>query len=223
MSIFERVQRIAKANINWLLDKAEPPEQELESKIKELAEAIGEGRECAASYGATFRRMQREHEQFAAQRDEWQQRAEQAIAGGDEAVARQALAEKVRLGERIARLEPGIEQGRRTYEQLRDNLLKLQDQLKAAKLKLEELRSRHRAAEAHKAFGKHLDKAASVSGEGVAFDRLSEQVDQAEAEVEILEEIRGDAMGELDLEQRARDLQIEAELRAIKQRMGKGD
>ncbi|MHC4119309.1 MAG: PspA/IM30 family protein [Planctomycetota bacterium] len=49
MSIFDRMRRITKANLNWLLDKVEPAEQELESKIKELAETVQEGRESAAS------------------------------------------------------------------------------------------------------------------------------------------------------------------------------
>ena len=49
MSILDRMRRITKANINWLLDKVEPAEQELESKIKELEETVQEGRESAAS------------------------------------------------------------------------------------------------------------------------------------------------------------------------------
>ena len=36
MSIFDRVRRIAKAIVNWLLDVVEPAENELDSKIKEL-------------------------------------------------------------------------------------------------------------------------------------------------------------------------------------------
>ena len=38
MSIFDRIRRITKSNLNWLLDMAEPAEQELEAKIKELEE-----------------------------------------------------------------------------------------------------------------------------------------------------------------------------------------
>ena len=60
-----------------------------------------------------------------------------------------------------------------------------------------------------------------MTGEGEAFERIEEQVLQAEAEVEIAEEIRGGAMAEMDLEQRARDLQVEAELRELKERLGK--
>ncbi len=215
MSIFERIQRIAKANVNWLLDRVEPPEQELESRIRELEQALREGRECAATYGATFRRMEREQEQLRLQQAQWQQRAQQAVAGGDDDTARRALGEKVRLGERVANLTPGIEQGRRTYDQLRDNLAKLQDQLRGAKLKLEELRSRRRTAEAQKAFGQHLDGALGAA-DGAAFERLEDTVLQTEAEVEVADEIRGTALLDADLEQRSRDLQVDAELRALK-------
>ncbi len=57
MSIFDRMRRITKANINWLLDKVEPPEKERGWKMKELEQTVLEGRESAASYGATFKRL----------------------------------------------------------------------------------------------------------------------------------------------------------------------
>ena len=44
MSIIKRIERIAKANLNWLLDTVEPAEDELESKIKELAGALQDGK-----------------------------------------------------------------------------------------------------------------------------------------------------------------------------------
>ena len=101
MSIFDRIQRIAKANINWLLDKAEPAKQELESKIKELEETIFEGRESAATYGATFKRLEHEMEGLNAREAELSNKAEIAIKAGDDGAARKAIVEKVRVLERI--------------------------------------------------------------------------------------------------------------------------
>jgi len=218
MAIFERIQRIIKANTNWLLDKIEPPQQELESKIRELESAIEEGRECAASYGATFRRMEKQADALAAEQVQWQAKAETAVAGGDDDVAREALSEKVRLGERIAALAPGVDQGKQTYEQLRDNLVHLADQLQAAKTKLAELKARQRAADAHKAFGKQLGNLQDVA-EGDAFERMEDKVLQTEAEVEIQEDIRGQSMSAAELEQRSRELQVDAELRAMKEKL----
>ena len=219
MSIFDRIQRIAKANINWLLDKVELPEQELESKIKELEETLQEGRESAASYGATFRRLERELEDLRSQQQNLTKEAEQALKAKDENVARKLLTEKVKLSERIAQIMPGVEQGRKTFEMLKDNMIKLQDQLKAAKVKLGDLKARKRAAEAQKAFDQQLSKTTALGSDGVAFERLEDEVLQTEAEVEIRQEIQSGAMSDMELAARSRDLQVEAELQAMKERL----
>ncbi len=219
MSIFERIQRIARANINWLLDKAEPPEQELASKIKELEQTLLEGRESAAVYGATFRRLETEMQQLQKQQADLTARAEAALKTGDETAARKALAEKVKLAERISQMQPGLERGRQTYAMLRDNMIKLQEQLKAAKLKFEDLKARKRTADAQKAFDKNLGRTIALSPDGLTFDRLEDQVLQSEAQVQINQELRGDALSELELAQKARDMQVEAELEEIRERL----
>ncbi len=216
MSIFDRMRRITKANINWLLDKVEPPEKELESKIKEREETVLEGRESAASYGATFKRLQRELEQLERQQSDLKGEAERALKAGDEDAARKALTEKVKLAERISQIRPGVEHGSKSYDLLRDNIVKLQGQLKAAKVKLQDLRARKRVAEAQNAFEQQLGKTMSVGGESMAFDRLEDEVLQTEAEVEIRQEIHGDAMTDMQIAERSRDLQVEAELEAMK-------
>ncbi len=223
MSIFDRIRRIVKANMNLLLDKVEVAEQELDSRIKELEETIHEGRESAASYGATFKRLEHEAQQLGQKQQDLASEAEKALSAGDEAMARKVLSEKIKLSERIAQIVPGIEQGRRTFEMLRDNIIKLQEQLKAAKLKLQDLRSRKRVADAQQAFEEHLGKTMSVSGNGMAFDRLEDEVLQTEAEIEIRQEIRGDTLSDMELAENSRKLQVEAELEAMKDRLGKAD
>lgn len=219
MSVFDRIRRITKANINWLLDKAEPAEQELEERIKELEETLLEGRESAASYGATYKRLENEMTQLQTRRDEYSVTAETAIKAGDEAAARAALQQKVQLAERIAQITPGVEKGRRTFEMLRENLIKLQQQLKESKLKLQDLKARQRIANAQKAFDEHLQKATSTSPDGVAFDRLEEQVNQTEAEVEIRGQMQAGDLTDYELAQKSRDLQVEAEFQALKEKM----
>jgi len=215
MSVLDRIRRITKANINWFLDKVEVPEQELESKIKELQETIQEGRESAAAYGATFRRLEHEQEQLELRQRDLVKQASIGLKAGDEAAARSALAEKVRLSERAAQIRPGVENGRKTFETLRDNLIRLQEQLKVARLKLEDLKARKRTAEAQKAFDQHLGRAVEAGG-GVGFDRLEDEVLQVEAEVEIRQEMRGDGLSDIELAQRSRELQVEAEIQALK-------
>ena len=224
MSVLDRIQRIAKANMNWLLDKVEVPEQELASKIKELEDTLQQGRESAASYGATFRRLEHELEALRSLQENLTKEAEQAIKGNDEEIARKLLTEKVKLSERIAQITPGVDQGRKTFDMLKDNMIKLQDQLKGAKVKLGDLKARKRAAEVQKAFDQELSKSTTALGsDGAAFERLEDEVLQTEAEVEIRQEIHGGAMSDMELAERSRDLQVEAELQAMKERLESKD
>ena len=219
MSIFDRIRRITKANVNWLLDQVEPAEQELEAKIKELEDTLLEGRESAASYGATYKRLENEMAQLQQQQAECIRKAETALKIGDEKAARAVLQQKVQFEERIGQMAPGVEKGRKSFEILRGNLVKLQQQLKDAKLKLQDLRTRQRIANAQKQFDEHLQKATSTSPEGVAFDRLEDKVVQAEAEVEIRGEMQAGDLNEYELAQQSRDLQVEAELQSLKEKM----
>jgi len=216
MSIFDRVRRIAKANVNWLLDVVEPAQNELDNKIKELEETIHEGRESAASYGATFRRLENELEALKNQLTGLVVKAQTALKAGNETAARAALREKVKLAERIAQMQPGVEKGRKSYEMLRANIIKLQEQLKTAKLKHQDLVARKRAADAQKDFDEKFDKATSLSPDGVSFDRLEEDVLQSEAQVEINQEIRGDSLSELELAEHSRQMQVDSELEALR-------
>ena len=220
MSIFDRIQRIARANLNFLLSRAEDPERMLEEKIRELEGAINEGKEAAAMYGATFRKMEREQERLRQEQGQWQSRAQEAMKAGDDGLARKLLGEKIKSGERLRVLEPGVSQGRATYEQLREGLKTLGEQLTAARLKEQELKGRKAAAQAQKVFGRQVDKVAAAGGMGGEFERFEDQVMHEEAVVEIESEIRGDELGDnLDLEKRSRELQVEAEFQALKATM----
>lgn len=220
MSILQRIQRIAKANINWLLDKAEPAESELKARIDELQQAITDGKAAAATYGATFRKMESELAELTKKQQSFTTSAKQAVTDGDDALARKFLAEKVRLEERITNLTPGLEQGRKTYEHLRENLDNLIDRLRQAKLKLAELNSRKLAAQAREAFNKSVGSVNATYADGEMFERLEQDVIQTEASADITQELNGD---DLDLEAKSRELQIESELEALKQSLDKSE
>ncbi len=219
MSILDRVRRIVKSNVNWLLDQMEPAENELEARIKELEDTIGQGRESAAVYGATYNRLKKETDSLEAMQKQLVEKAEQALKSGNDELTRKLLLEKVKVTERLGQLQSGVEQGKKNFEMLRDNLLKLQDQLKLAKLKLRDLQARKSNAEAQNAFDRQLDRVGSVEQAG-AFDRLEDEVLTAEAEMEVRQEMRGSDFSDAELTDRVREMQVEAEMQALKDKIG---
>ncbi len=221
MSIFDRIRRITQANIDRLLDKVEPPEKELESRIKELEETILQGRESAAAYGASFKRLESQMLELEQKQAELKVQAENAVRINDEAGARAALTEKVKVAERISQLKGGVEQGRNTYITLKDNIIALQEQLKAARLKFGELKARKHIAAAQNDFDRQFGRIAGASDSPVSFDRFEDDVFESEAEVEIRRDINGQAMSEAQLARKSRQLQVEAELQSLKDSLQK--
>lgn len=216
MSIFDRIRRITQANIERLLDKAEPPEKELESRVRELEETIFQGRESAAAYGASFKRLENQMMQLEQKQAELKVQAENSLRINDEAGARAALTEKVKISERISQLRGGVEQGRSTYLMLKDNIIALQEQLKAAKLKLDELKARKSVAMAQSDFEKQFGRVSMAAQSNGGFSRFEDDVIAKEAEAEIRRDMNDDAMSQAQLTRKSRQLQVDAELQMLK-------
>jgi len=220
MSIIDRIRRIAQANIHSLLDKADTPEMVLRDKIEELEKTIGEAKEALAGFAVSRKRLEMEKTKSERAVTEWMQKAESELKSGKETAARNSLAYRVRSRERADRLNSMLDRSQKIYEELKENLVVLTDQLRAAKLSLSELQSRKRAADAQKVFAGKLDKALAVSGGDLNFSPFEEQVLQAETEVEIDREVRSDmATMDREIENRSVDSMVETELEALKRKL----
>jgi phage shock protein A len=220
MSIIDRIRRIAQANIHNLLDKVDTPEMALQDKIGELEKTISEAKEALAAFAVSQKRLEMEQANSERAVTDWAQKAESELKSGKENAARNALVYRIRSRERADRLSGMLDQSRRTYAELKENLVVLSDQLKAAKISLSELQSRKKAAEAQKAFGGKLDKAMAVSGRDLNFTPFEEEVLQAEVEVEIDREVRADmASIDKEIEQKELDSMVDAELEALKKKL----
>lgn len=220
MSILERIRRIARANVHDLLDKVDTPEMEVQSKIDELQKALGEARRALAGFAATHKRLESDHRHLEQTVKDLASKAEDALRSGDESAAREAIVEKVKTEARRSRLAPAVARSEATYKEMKDTLVSLNDQLKAARLKMAELQSRKRAAEARQAMGEKFEKARTAAEAGGGFERLEDEVLEAETDVEIQEEIRAELSGaEPQAETESVDSQVEDELAALKQKI----
>ncbi len=222
MPILERIRRIARANIQQWLDQAETPEDEVAAKIAELESAAREAKDALAGFAVTYKRLEKNVADLVAAHDEWQARAEAALQHGDEPAARLALGERIRAEERVAALTPVLESRRKTYDELKDNLLGIHNQLNLARSRLLDLRARRQAAAAEKAMGRQMDTVERCGADGV-FERLEHTVAGAEAEAEIDRELRGalTPLGET-IAKRESARKVDAELAALKRTLAGG-
>ncbi|MCC5849493.1 MAG: PspA/IM30 family protein [Verrucomicrobia bacterium] len=219
MAILDRIRRIAKGNITQWLNQVETPEAEVLAKITELEGASTEAKNALAGFAVTYKRLEKNLVSLRESRDDLSARAESALKAGDEVSARRALAEKIKTDERIQNLEPVLTSRKETYDELKENLVEIQDQLNQARAYMMDLRARKRAAEAEKSMGRQLDNLRSP-GEFV-FDRLEDEVLETESQVEIEREMRGEFRPHDPTAER-RDIKVDAEMAALKAKISGG-
>lgn len=218
MAILDRIRRVARANITHLLNQVETPEDEITAKIRELEQASREAKDALAGFAVTYKRLERNVDELTQARADWQARAEHALQGGDEATARRALSERIKTEERLKALEPVLQSRRETYDELREDLLQIHDQLNQARARVMDLRARQRAAEAERLMARRLPSLGSEDDEG--FQRLEDEVVAAESQVEIDRELRGATVPLTDaMARQAQQRRLDQELAALKNKL----
>lgn len=216
MPILDRIRRIAQANITQWLNQVEAPEAEVEAKIRELEAGAVEAKNALAIFAVTYKRVEKNIRDLELARSEHQLRAEQALQAGDESTARRALSEKIKGSERIEQLTPVLESRRETYDELKESLVEIHDQLNQARAKLMDLRARKRAAEAEQVLGNKLDSIRQSEDPG--FERLEDSVMEAESRSEVEREVRGELLPK-PLERSFREQQVDEELKSLQEKL----
>jgi phage shock protein A len=220
--IFSRMADIIKANINELLTRAEDPEKMIRQMILEMEEAVNKATASVGTAVANEKRLERQYLGKTDQIDAWQKKAELAVQSGEDELARRALERKGAIEEAAKDLEAALDESRRTSEQLKQQLSQLKSKLDEARTRQGALIARRRAAEARKQIAR------GMSGVGddafSSFERFRQRVENEEAEADAHQEM-ADPGRSLDEEigKLERRSSVEEELKALKQRLGKGD
>ncbi|MYG38455.1 MAG: PspA/IM30 family protein, partial [Synechococcus sp. SB0676_bin_10] len=118
-------------------------------------------------------------------------RAQLALKGGDEDLARQALSQRKTHEETAQALSRQLESQAGQVDVLKRSLLKLEGQIAQAKTRKDTLKARAQAAQAQK----QLEGAVSgISTDSAmaAFERMEEKVESLEAETAAIGELAGD-------------------------------
>jgi phage shock protein A len=105
MGIFERMGRVASANLNALLDAADSPEKSLDLTLREMRDQLRAARREVVRALAAEKQLKNQVEALGREVTLWASRAELAIRRNDDALAREALAQKRRVSIECERTE----------------------------------------------------------------------------------------------------------------------
>lgn len=222
MGIFARLAVLIKSNLNDLISRSEDPEKMLNQVVIDMANQLIEAKKQVAVSIADEKRLAKQAEQEAANAAEWERRAMLAIKAGDDALAKEALNRKKEHEALATTFKDQWQKQKNAVDQLKSALRMLNSKIEEAKRKKNVLIARKKRAEAQRAIQETMSGMNNASA-FETFDRMSEKIDQIEAEAEasseIAEQYTGDTLadrfGKLEASSGADD-----DLLALKRKMG---
>lgn len=135
MGIFERIGRVASADLNALLDATESPEKSLDLTLREMRDQLRAARREVVRALAAEKQLKNQVETLGREVALWEGRAELAVRRSDDALAREALAQKRRVSLERDRTES-------LRVQQRQNALEMKAEFERMERKMEEFSAR---------------------------------------------------------------------------------
>ena len=234
----DRIAGIVKSNVNELLDQIEDPEKMVRQMIRDMDQAVDAAVATMCTAVANQRRLEREHANNTAKAGEFQQKAERAVASGDDELGRLYLEKKTQYARTAEDQGSALEESRRTADELRGNLESLRAKLQDARNRQGTLVARCQAARAKgslnakstsaagtdpfSSFAQLEQRIAEHEGE---FERLKQQVEfsdaASQAEAEVRRELDGASVADNKLKDLETQQRVAEELEKLRERVGR--
>jgi phage shock protein A len=216
MRLFRRISDIITANLNELVDQFEDPERMLKQAFREMEQALTSALQSAARSVAQERLLDRQAAQHRDHAQRWRERAAQAVAAGDDQLARRAITVRRHKEQLFAALNDQLFQVRDTNARLHRQIDGMRAKMGEVRWRLDALVARRRTAEARRRLS-CIDGSMAVASYDVA--HWLTRVELAEDEADALAELSGEdeaAQMLQDVESAA----VEQELAELKRHAG---
>jgi len=188
MGILDRIRTVLKSNINALISRAEDPEKMLNQLIIDMNEQLLEAKKQVAMAIADEKKLERQTLENKSQAEDWEKKAMLAVRAGKDDLAKEALLRKQEYEGYAASFQKELDSQHASVEQLKDALRQLSGKIEEASRKKNLLIARAKRAEAQKQIQQTMGSLTSGSSFDT-FDRMTEKVDQIEAEADAMQEL----------------------------------
>jgi len=231
-----RFSTVMKAKISKLLDKAEDPGETLDYSYQKQLESLQQVKKGIADVVTAKKRLQMQSEKLEQSVVKLDTQARQALAAGQEDLARTALERKTLAQTELQTLDTQVQQLETQQEQLTENEKKLRAKIENFRTKKEVIKAQYSAAEAQV----RISEAATGVGEqmadiGLAMQRAQDKTEQMRARADAVQELEAAGTfddltalgpGEDDIDKQLRELstgsQVDDELAKMKAELGSG-
>lgn len=217
-----RVADIIRADVNDLLSRVEDPEKMVRQMILDMEDAVNESAAAVTRAVVNEKMLERQILKRQDQAAVWEANAEKAVSAGEDELARQALQQKVRVDLDVQELKTAQEEARKVTADLKQQMVQFKAKMAEARANERNLILRRKAVQQHKQMA---HEPLGVSQEAFSrFEDFCQDVAREEASATVYEEVAGtQPMLDATFEKLAQKQKVEAELKALKQKMSGGE
>ena len=231
-----RFSTVIKAKISKLLDKAEDPGETLDYSYNKQLELLQNVKKGIAEVVTSKKRLQMQQERLQQSVVKLDTQARQALAAGNEDLARAALERKTLAQNEMQSLDQQVAELQDQQEKLTSSEAKLRTKIEAFRTKKEVVKAQYSAAEAQV----QISEAATGVGEemadvGLAMQRAMDKTETMRARAAAVEELEAAGTfedltalgpGQDDIDRQLNELtstsQVDSELAKMKAELGSG-
>jgi phage shock protein A len=197
MSVMKRVSMIFKAKANRALDKMEDPRETLDYSYSRQIELLTKVRRGVADVATSRKRVELQMNQLQKQQSKLENQARQALGGGREDLAREALSRKAAVQTQLNDLQGQYASLQAEEEKLTRASQGLQAKVEAFRTQKETIKATYTAAEAQTRIGEAFSGISEEMGDvGMAVQRAQDKTAQMQARAGAIDELM--ASGALD-------------------------
>ena len=228
MSIFSRIFKVGEAKANQIIDGLEKPELMLEQAIKDKAKQISDAKKSVMSVIATERQTKALLLKEQSEKTNWEGKAQQALKAGNEELAVKALTRSQEHEGKATNLETTWKQQKASVDQLKLEIVKMEDELAEFKRNKDFIIAQAKTAEVKKEI---YQAKARIQGDKSADDlmaRMKAKAErasfEAEAAQDMAETVSGDSL-ENEFEKlgtTSTSAEVNAKLEAMKKQLNAG-
>ena len=221
MGIFSRLSDLLKSNINDLIDRAEDPEKMVKQVIIDMQNELTKATQNYGKAKASERLAEKKYLEAKKVSEGWENKAKAALSQGNQELAKQALAKKVKADEDVTSYKE-------MYESISDQTEAIGNQVEVLKSKLEDAKAHQAMLIARSQMAdtkKNLAKSTGSFDESASYEkfrRMEDKITRKEAEADAFTEIAGGDVEELtdSFEKIETDAKVDAELQRLMAEMG---
>ncbi len=218
--LFSRLGRVARGQANQGVDVIEDAtfEATVKQTVADMKNELNNVVRASAVAMSNYNRLDAEYQKYVRQSQEWKDRANLALDGNNEDLARKALGKKSECDKQVASMQQAVAAAQQTSEKLKQQVTELKRKIEEGERTATTLVARKNAAAAQRKVSEAMAGVGNADNAFSALNRFEESVAREEATAKAFDQLASTGKDD-DLEVQFAQLgghSVDAELAALK-------